>query len=213
MLCRYVIGFIYMNIIHTYIYLYSRCHGRPQTAGGEEARLEAKKKPAAKREKLQRLHFTVCSEADFRSKAVSWVQNESVANQKFEVSCRRDRAAAGSMRVRLQCTSCAKCRQGKGLRGHAVYTNGTMSIYGKGAGSHGDFSHRYGDRASLTDGQKHAVLESLKTHDNTYKIQNLMQYLRGKKVAGGLPDESTVTDFINNSRNRKKACFFRVCGL
>lgn len=45
MLCRYVIGFIYMNIIHTYIYLYSRCHGRPQTAGGEEARLEAKKSP------------------------------------------------------------------------------------------------------------------------------------------------------------------------
>ena len=57
MLCRYVIGFIYMNIIHTYIYLYSRCHGRPQTAGGEEARLEAKKKARCKAGEVAEIAF------------------------------------------------------------------------------------------------------------------------------------------------------------
>ena len=164
------------------------------------------KKPAKKkRAEMMRLHETRCSQKDFKEKCVAWVQNESVEGQFIEISCRKARSSKGALKLRMYCKSCGRCRKGNGWRGIAVHRNGTMTVYGRDVGSHGDFQHRYGGRGGLTAAQKHAVLQYLKTHNNSYKIQNIMQYLRKEKVAGGLPEETTVADFITNSRKRNKA--------
>ena len=179
---------------------------RPAAARPRQRAAGVLKKPAKKKgAEMSRLHETLCSQKDFKEKCVAWVQTESVQNQVIEISARKDRAAKGALRLRMYCKSCGKCRKGKGWHGYAVHRNGTMTVYGTDVGTHGDFTHCYGGRGGLTAAQKHTVLQYLKSHNNSYKIQNIMQYLRKEKVAGGLPDESTVADFINNARNRKKA--------